>query len=621
MAMAGRGKGFWRIAGVNSLIAPRLRLSLMYSLRRYWHGMRLRNQLLISLTLVGAVLLFIQGQWTSEQGRAVVERCRGLLLENSANHLADKMATGLNQRSREIDLIAHLPQIRDPSASPAEKRALLDELKRAYPLYAWIGLTDPQGGIIAGSEGLLEGKSVAKRAWFLEGLQGPHVGDVHDAVLLAKILPKPQIDPLPLRLADISSPVRDAAGQSIGVLCGHLSWDWSYLVRDSLMRGTGFGHGENVEIFVLNKMGNVLVGTPSEPPSARVLDFESVHLAMLGDSGSRVETWPDGQRYVTAFAQARSRDGLPGAEWIVLAREPIEEAYRVADQLSRATMIASAATFGLFLLLLTLQVRRIAMPLERIAQHAEAIARGTRIEPLPSWPRSHEVTRLTGAINTMLGSLEQQRAELSMAAQVFEHSQEGIIITDADARMVRLNPAFQRITGYTADECVGQSPACMKSGLHDRAFYDAMWTALHVHGEWSGEIWNRRKDGQIFPEWLSISAIRDSGGLITHFIGVFTDITERKAQEERIAHLAHHDALTDLPNRVLLRDRLDIALEHARARKGSLALLFIDLDMFKHINDTFGHIHGDQLLVQVAHRLRSLTPPSTPWRAWGAMNS
>ncbi|MGC8732986.1 MAG: cache domain-containing protein, partial [Halothiobacillaceae bacterium] len=268
-----------------------------------WRDLSLRHQLLISLTLAAALLLLVLGWWTSGQGRAVIEHCRGRLLQNSANHLADKLASSLNQRSREIGLIANLPQLRDPNAPAAAKRALLDELKRAYPLYAWIGLTDLEGNIIAGSEGLLEGKTVAKRAWFLEGLHGPHVGDVHDAVLLAKILPKPKIDPLPLRLADISSPVHDADGRPIGVLCGHLSWDWSHLVRDALMKGSGFGHDDHVDIFVLNKMGNILVGTPEEPPSARVLDFESVQLAMLGDTGSRVETWPDGRRYVTAFAQ------------------------------------------------------------------------------------------------------------------------------------------------------------------------------------------------------------------------------------------------------------------------------------------------------------------------------
>ncbi|MGC8733317.1 MAG: putative bifunctional diguanylate cyclase/phosphodiesterase, partial [Halothiobacillaceae bacterium] len=139
-------------------------------------------------------------------------------------------------------------------------------------------------------------------------------------------------------------------------------------------------------------------------------------------------------------------------------------------------------------------------------------------------------------------------------------------------------------------------------------FYQKMWAALKGTGQWRGEIWNRRKNGEVYPEWLAISAVRDGLGEVTHYIGVFTDITERKAQEERIAHLAHHDALTDLPNRVLLHDRLNIALEHARNRQGRLAVLFIDLDLFKHINDTLGHIQGDQLLVQVADRLRQLTP-------------
>lgn len=271
-------------------------------------------------------------------------------------------------------------------------------------------------------------------------------------------------------------------------------------------------------------------------------------------------------------------------------------------------MAASAGGFALFLLLLTLQVRRITAPLERISSHAQAIASGASIHALPKAAGTREVMRLTDALDTMLRSLDHQRAELSMAAKVFEHSHEGIMITDAQGHILRVNPAFQNITGYAAAECIGQRPSCLKSGVHDDTFYERLWAALKEAGQWRGEIWNRRKNGEVYPEWLAISAVRDDLGEVTHYIGVFTDITERKAQEEHIAHLAHHDALTDLPNRVLLHDRLNIALEDARDRHGRLAVLFIDLDMFKHINDTLGHIQGDQLLVQVADRLRQLTP-------------
>lgn len=195
-------------------------------------------------------------------------------------------------------------------------------------------------------------------------------------------------------------------------------------------------------------------------------------------------------------------------------------------------------------------------------------------------------------------------AELRIAAIAFE-SQEGMVITDANSVILKINQSFTQITGYTEQEAVGQKMQILKSDVQEKSFYIAMWQAINNHGGWQGEIWNKRKNGEIYPEWLTISAVKDESDTLIHYVGTMLDITMRKAAEQQIQHLAHHDALTDLPNRTLLTDRLNQALAQVRRQDTMLVLMFIDLDKFKPVNDLLGHDIGDLLLKEVAERLLS----------------
>ncbi|MDD5175435.1 MAG: EAL domain-containing protein [Sterolibacterium sp.] len=210
------------------------------------------------------------------------------------------------------------------------------------------------------------------------------------------------------------------------------------------------------------------------------------------------------------------------------------------------------------------------------------------------------------ALNERNIALEKLAAENALAAVVFRSSGEGIVITDAARNILAVNPCFSGVTGYSAAEVRGRNPRLLQSGAHDTIFYQSMWASIEATGSWKGEITNRNKEGLLYPEWLSISAVHDANGAITHYVGIFSDLPARKEMQQRLQHLTHYDALTDLPNRSLFVDRLEQALLTAQRFKRSLALLWIDLVRFHALNDAHGHNAGDAVLRETAHRLGQL---------------
>jgi diguanylate cyclase (GGDEF)-like protein/PAS domain S-box-containing protein len=207
-----------------------------------------------------------------------------------------------------------------------------------------------------------------------------------------------------------------------------------------------------------------------------------------------------------------------------------------------------------------------------------------------------------GSIWVFADVTERKLAEekLRLSATVLEHIADGVMIVDNDGRIVATNPAFTQITGYTESEAVGQDSSLTRSSRHDLLFYQRLWQDLRAHSFWRGEIWNMRKNGELYLEWLTVSAARDNSGVCTHYVAVFSDITKVKESQEKLDHMAHHDPLTALPNRLLFHDRLQHALQRAGRDREQLAILFIDLDRFKNVNDTLGHHVGDELLKKVA---------------------
>ncbi|MCX7173074.1 MAG: diguanylate cyclase [Proteobacteria bacterium] len=207
--------------------------------------------------------------------------------------------------------------------------------------------------------------------------------------------------------------------------------------------------------------------------------------------------------------------------------------------------------------------------------------------------------------HTDISERHQREEALRLAATVLSTMDEAVVVTDRDNKIVSVNPAFTAITGYLPEEVIGKNPRLLSSGMHAQEFYREMWETLKRTGNWYGEIRNRSKNGRLFVEWLSIKQLRDKEGKTAHYVAVFSDISERKAAEEHMRHMAHFDALTGLPNRSLFADRLQQTIAKARREKSHLALMFIDLDQFKPVNDLFGHHVGDLLLREVASRLHA----------------
>ena len=193
--------------------------------------------------------------------------------------------------------------------------------------------------------------------------------------------------------------------------------------------------------------------------------------------------------------------------------------------------------------------------------------------------------------------------QLLLTRQVFDSTEQAMVVTDADVRIISVNAAFTRLTGYSVAEALGQNPRILQSGRHGPAFYAQMWATLSRDGNWHGDIWDRRKDGSFYPKFLSISAIRNQNGEITNYCGIIHDISERKRIEEDLDRLAHYDPLTGIPNRALFFERIGTATANALRTGSEVAILFVDMDRFKAVNDTLGHHAGDQLLRQVAERI------------------
>ena len=382
--------------------------------------------------------------------------------------------------------------------------------------------------------------------------------------------------------------------------------------------------GRSGYCFIIDTQGNALIHPELTGNLIDVQDEKGLYLVremITHKNGYLTYFWknpsePEPREKILAYHY------IPSFNWIIASTTYTSEIFAPLREIRNA-LIAFLTVSLMIAAVMTLFISTsITRPLKAVIQRFEEGVHGDWSSKIPV-DRNDEIGQLSMNFNRFIDQMDSSRKELiseikirrsvenqlRLFEKVFENTSEGICITDARGAIQAVNRAFTEITGYAFDEVKGANPRILRSDRHTREFYRDMWQSLIVKGYWSGEIWNRRKNGEAYPELLSISAIREDDRIVT-YVAVFHDISEMKVKEEQIEHLAFHDPLTGLPNRLLFRDRLKQAISEAERTGEMVQMLFLDLDNFKNVNDTVGHVKGDDLLRETAKRLLRITRSS-----------
>ena len=402
----------------------------------------------------------------------------------------------------------------------------------------------------------------------------------------------------------IAVPVRNPANQIIGVLAGANSVSDSDFFTEIIPRQSRL----DGEFHIVSPRDRLFVASTRKERILQPLPAVGVNRMLdryaEGYQGSGISFDAEGVETLSSSKRIESKG------WAVISTMPTSTAFASIRRLEFEIYKDAALASAFIAVLLWLFVRRQLRPLEHSTEMLNAMATGIRtLSPLPV-EGGPEIRQLQDSFNkfherisAQKQSLRDNAEQLTLAASVFDGTSEAIAITDSDGRIVSVNKPFCRLTGYELEELVGQNPSILKSGRHDAAFYAEMWRSLTATGNWSGEVWNRRKNGEIYPERLTISTICDARGQVQRRVAIASDITAQKKAEDIIWHQANHDLLTGLPNRRRFLELLSDDLARADSLDMVVGVLLIDLDRFKEVNDTLGHAIGDQLLLEAVRRI------------------
>ena len=407
----------------------------------------LRNSLRLQLVLLIGALAMASGVGyvllTTLLAQSLIEQSQSRLHRLLVTRMASQLTHDVADRSTELRFLASLDRLRDPARPAQDKEMVLLAQQTSYPFYAWLGIADPQGRIIASTEPRLRGVDVSQRAWFLGGRRGLHQEDVHDAVLLGQWLPQPELDELPLRLMDIALPLQDNEGRFIGVLAAHLSLDWAYQLRRTLLEQLD---DPAMEMVVVNRSGEVIVGSPALPArTTQLAELLAVQRAQAGHVTTAVETWPDGRRYFTAAAPALGWTPYPGLDWTVLVR--LDEARALADarRLGWIVLALGLSAAIAFSGIIWWAVGRKLRPMERLSAAAERLDVTQPVVTLPEIGGEGEVAVFARSMARLVNALGESRERFQ---HLFDHAPVAMAFVGRDGVPQLLNARFTALLGY-----------------------------------------------------------------------------------------------------------------------------------------------------------------------------
>lgn len=369
---------------------------------------RLKTVLIMTFVIV-SLLLTTSLSWVLNKKSADTVRTEvGQSLMGMANHMADKLDNFMWSRSGEVDLLGNLVASQG-KPDPDQVRSMINQLQTSFPSFSWVGFTDPQGKVLAATGRILEGKSLAERPVYLEGIKGKFIGDVHDAVLLASLLPNPTGEPL--QFVDISIPVKDQEGTLYGVLAAHMSWAWADEVQKTVMEPEA-ARSESVEMFIVSKNDQTILLGPRSMVGMP-LQLPSLETTKRAKDGWAVETWPDGKSYLTGFAYGDGYLDYPGLGWTVVVRQPEPEAFSSVTSLLRFNLLAGGAAVLLFALIGWVLAARISLPIRTLTRHANQLKEG-EIREIPQTGGFQEISTLSRSLREMVEAVSKKETELGI---------------------------------------------------------------------------------------------------------------------------------------------------------------------------------------------------------------
>lgn len=386
-------------------------LRVLKRINRLWLNQNIRAKISVAFGISTLVLAIALSEIVGYGVQTELQNNRGQLLTTAAQQMADKLDRGMFERYRDIQILATLSQFRNPQTPPLERRELLEKLKATYTDYAWIAFTNPTGVVQVATGGLLEGKDISERPVFANALKQPFVGNVHEAVLLAKLLPNPSDEPL--RFLDVSTPVVDSQGELQGVLVAHVSWAWARDLESSLIDASQ--DWSETTLFIVNQDGTVSLNPRSINPPFQTLDLPSSQAARQGQRDHQVETWTDGKTYLTGFAPTQGYRDYRGLGWVVLVRQSTQVAFAPARALQQQIFLLGLALGGLFVAVGWMIAGQIVQPMSKLTKAVDCFSQGDRTVQIPQFQARDEVSHLAQAIANLIETLATQEQALLTA--------------------------------------------------------------------------------------------------------------------------------------------------------------------------------------------------------------